>query len=111
MSEFRVRADGTRVVLIKDGQLTAILPWEAALQLSRALHVQAKRAEEWAKQDRVIGDQALLCRLGVKLGLIRDPRLRPAAVQRALHDRDLRRYVPQGRVVDAMGTPTVEGSP
>ena len=64
-----VRQEGTNVVVIREGRAVFDMPWDAALQLARAIFSQAKRAEELASAERIAEDQAVLLRLGVPVGL------------------------------------------
>ena len=53
----RVRQDGSEV-LLQVGAHSTVLPWDAAIELGRALIEQGHRAEEIAKAMQVIEDQA-----------------------------------------------------
>jgi hypothetical protein len=103
-----VRRDGPRILLLSEGLALADLPWEAALELAHALRAQAKRAEEIACREQVVYDQAILNRLGIKLGLVVDPRLQQEAMHEAAWNSDLRRYLPGGiRSQEVVGMPTL----
>jgi hypothetical protein len=110
-----VRQEATQVVVIRNGTTIFDMPWDAALQLAQAIYTQAKRAEELAKADAIAGDQAILLRLGVPLGLSDRSDIRHEAQQRAAWDSDLRRYIPLRRAkgvggirsAAAFGTPRI----
>jgi len=103
-----VRRNGPRILLLHEGRALADLPWEAALDLAHALRAQAKRAEEIACREQVVRDQAILHRLGIRLGLIADPRLQQDALREAAWNTELRRYLPGGiQTQEAVGTPTL----
>ena len=104
-----VRQEGNRVLLFFEGRM-ADLPWQAAIQLGRALMAQGRAAEEWEKHEQVARDDAILLRagLGGMLGLSHNPHVRKEAEQLAVHDRDLRRYMPGGvKSEEHVGTPIV----
>jgi predicted ATPase len=95
--EFVVRQEGDRVLLIYNGRLVTSLPWEAAENLARIIRVQAKNAEEFANQEQIIFDQAILTRLGVPVGLTNNPRILRVAANEAAWNSDLRRYIRPSR--------------
>jgi hypothetical protein len=89
-----VRQEGTNVVVIREGRAVFDMPWDAALQLARAIFSQAKRAEELASAERIADDQAVLLRLGVPVGLSSRLDIQEEAQKRAAWDSTLRRYIP-----------------
>lgn len=91
-----VRRDGDRVLVMQDGVTVLNLPWDAAKELAKALRLQAARAEQTAKVERVISDQAFLIRAGIPLSLTPNPAVFKEAGNEAAHNRDLRRYIPTG---------------
>lgn len=108
MSEFRCRQEKSDVLLVFDGRLVARMHWEPAQRVARALFQQAKLAEEFAHKDRLITDQGILYRLGIRLGLVRSPTINREAMKAALHDPTLRRYLPDRVDQRGMvGTPTL----
>lgn len=113
LSTVRILAEGDHVHVVKDGRLVFDLPWDAALQLARAIHQKAKQAEEYAKRDVIVYDQAILARRGFRwLGLTDHPVLQKMAMHTAVWDRNLRRYLPGGiKSQAAVGTPTVLNRP
>lgn len=108
-----VRQEATQVVVIRNGATVFDMPWDAALQLAQAIYTQAKRAEELAKADAIAGDQAVLLRLGVPLGLSDRPDIQQEAQKRAAWDSDLRRYIPLKRAkgVGGIQSAAVFGTP
>lgn len=95
--EVTVRQEGDRVLLLEGGRTVLELPWDAAVQLSKAILAQARKAEELVKAEQIIADQALLTRLGTPLGLTNNPAMLKAAANEAAWNRDLRRRVPLKR--------------
>ncbi len=94
MSDIRILQNGARVLLVINGRQVEGMPWQTALQVAEALRRVGKLAEEWAQADRIADDQALLMRAGAPIGLTQQQGIRAEAEKRALHDRDLRRYLP-----------------
>ncbi len=92
-----VRHDGTRVVLLERGKVIIELPWDAALDLSKAIHIQAKKAEEIAKAAKIIDDQAFLTRLGVPIGLTSNPAIKKEAAKEAAWNKALRKAIPPAK--------------
>ena len=108
--DVRVRQDGKKVILIEEGKAILTLPWEVALELSNAMRAQAKRAEELDKAKQIIGDQALLIRKGVPLGLSNHPSILKEATKEAVHNKFLRRAIPFSKGVESQeifGTPSI----
>lgn len=106
----RVRHEGARVLVLKDGRSLLDLPWQAALDLSKALQAQGKRAEEIDKAQAIIADQAIVTRLGFRFGLTSHPALLRAATKEAAWNRNLRRAIPSHRA-HGIASQTVVGSP
>jgi len=106
--EAKVKQNGTRVLVLIDGKLVLDLPWEAALDLSKGIRIQAKRAEELAKAPQIIQDQAVIQRAGFPVGLTNNPDIQKEALKVAQHDRKLRKFMPGGiKSQGAVGTPTL----
>lgn len=106
--EITVRQDEDHVLLIVNGRDVLNVPWDAALEISKAMHQQAKKAEEIAKVAAVVKDHAILVRAGWPIGLAVDPRVRKEAEKAAVNDSDLRRYMPGGvKSQESVGTPGV----
>jgi hypothetical protein len=91
----RVRQEGAEVLLVIDGH-GSVLPWDAAIELGRALMEQGHRAEEIAKATQVIEDQALLTRIGAPFGVAVHPDIVNEAAKEAVNSTKLRRYLPGG---------------
>ena len=106
-----IRREGNRVLLLKGGALLADMPWEAALEVARALQALGKQAEQIAKIEKVIDDQAILLRSGVALGLTNNPAAQHEALRKAEFDPALRKHYPNklgGIPSDAViGIPTI----
>jgi hypothetical protein len=102
-----IRQNGPTVLLIIDGRATE-LPWNAALDVSNALREKAKDAEEIAKAEGIVFDQALLVRTGAPIGFSSHPDIQKEAAKEAAWNSDLRRYIPGGvRRQEQMGRPGV----
>jgi hypothetical protein len=103
-----ISQDGTRVAITIDGSYIESMPWQAALELARAITTQAKRAEEWDRALSIAQDQALLLRAGVPIGLSGNPAIKAEAAKQAAWDRDLRRYLTGGvRSNEIVGAPVI----
>lgn len=114
--EVTVRQEGDRVLLLHNGRLLFSLPWGAALELGRALHVQGKRAEEEAEAARIVYDQAILTRVGFPVGLSNRRDILTEAAREAAWNSKLRRYIPPARAMGiarqtVFGTPSVRALP
>lgn len=105
-----VRHEGARVLVLKDGRSLLDLPWQAALDLAKALQAQGKRAEEIDKAQAIIADQAIVTRLGFRFGLTAHPTLLREAAKEAAWNRDLRRAIPNHRA-QGIASQTVVGAP
>ena len=108
-----VRREGGRVMLIsRDGTLLLDLPWDAARDLAKVIRLQAARAEQTAKVEAVISDQAFCIRAGIPLALTPNPEVFKEAGKEAAHDRALRRAMPGGIPEGVkFGMPSVHGKP
>jgi hypothetical protein len=103
-----VRQEGLRVVIIEAGQAILDLPYQAALELARAIHIKAKASEELAEADRIAFDQAIILRRGLRFGLTNRPDIQDKARTEAAWNRALRRALPGGiRSQEQVGTPAV----
>lgn len=113
--ELTVTVEHDQVLLILDGRLVATLPWQSAHTLGKAITFQANKAEENAKAEQVIFDQAILTRLGVPMGLTNDPWKLKQAANEAAWNTKLRRYIPPSRAGGiqsqaVFGSPTVRAA-
>ncbi len=90
-----------------------IMPWQKADELIRALSHWARKAEEIAKANQIIADNALMQRSGAVpgVGLSDHPKICDETIKSALNDRNLRRWFPwrRPRVVDAIEAIQSEG--
>lgn len=108
MTTLQIRHEGPNVTVIKDGVCVFDMPYQAALELAAAIHIQAKLAEEIANREQLTTDQAILVRNGIPLGLITDKRLRHEALEKAQYDPKLRRYIPMNIANEPIvGAPTL----
>lgn len=110
MQAVQIRQEGSRVLVIKGGRAVLDLPYQAALDLAKALHGKARQADEWANAQAVIADQAIVTRLGLRFGLTSNPMLLKEAVHAAAWSRDLRRYIPSSKAL-GIASQTVIGAP
>lgn len=116
MSTFRAVQHYGRVLLLIDGRLVADIPHQSAIDVSNAIRSVAKQAEEWDQAERIAMDQAILTRCGAPFGLTNNPKIMGEAIKEALHNRDLRRYIPPARALgiqtrEMFGTPTLIQTP
>ncbi len=108
----KVKQDGDNVIIESQSGMIVVIPWDAALELSKAITTQAKRVEEWQKANGIIADQAILIRLGIPLGLTNNSAIQKEAFKEAQYNSDLRRYITGNRVKgipseERFGTPTL----
>lgn len=66
----RVSHDGDHVQLVVNGSLVFNVPWEEALSIAKMLWQHAKLAEETAKAEEIIRQEAALMRSGAPIGLV-----------------------------------------
>lgn len=108
--EVFVRDEGHRVLVIENGKTLIDLPWDGALALARAIAVKARKAEEVAKAEQVIFEQAILTRSGAPFGLTNTPHLLKAAANEAAWNSQLRRYI-RGRAAGGIESRAIVGTP
>jgi len=107
----RVRQEGVNVLLVINGRAVE-MPWHIALELGRALLNKGHLAEEIAKHEQVIYDQALLTRAGLPIGLAVNKDVASEAIKEASWGTKLRRYLPGGvRAKEFVGAPRVVNLP
>lgn len=106
IKQFQCKDEGKNVVINLDGKVVSV-PWQAALDISRAIHIKAKKAEEFDNVNKIIFDHALLTRVGSMIGLSNDPKIKEEVKKESVWNKMLRRYVKghKGRFV--VGTPTL----
>lgn len=83
-----------RVWLIINGQRVLDMGWQQALEVGKALMFQARKAEEVAKIDQVVFDQAILMRAGFPMRFATRNDMLKLAGNEAAWNSDLRRYMP-----------------
>ena len=105
-----IERDGIDVVVIMNGRRVLDVPWDAALQLARAITIQARRIEEQVKALDIIADQALLMRSGAPFGLTSHPDLIAEAKKEAVNNPKLRKYL-TGKRAGGIGSDSVVGKP
>jgi len=96
MEQVRIRHEGTNVQVIVNGALVFDAPWNAAQDIARELKAASLRAEEIAKADGIIFDNALLFRSGAPFGLSNHPDIIKETVKEAGHNTTLRRHLRGG---------------
>lgn len=109
--EGEVRQDGTKVQLLLEGRLMMELSYESAQALAKALWGVSKKAEELAKVEQVIHDQAILMRSGLMLPLVSNKTMAVEAAKEAQWNSDLRRYIPQNNNHGIVYAPRVYHEP
>lgn len=112
MREITARQEGPKVLLIVKGfsvrDVVAELPWNVALDVARAIYEKAKDAEEVANAEGIVFDQALLIRMGARIGFSSHPGIQAEAAKEAVGNRELRRYLPGGvKSQEQFGRPTI----
>jgi hypothetical protein len=108
LERISVQQDGNQVLLVKDGTLLVRLPWEAAQVLAKAIQIQAGKAEEIARAEQIIFDDAILLRAGAPVGLSSNPIILDQAAKEAAWNSKLRRYMPGGiKSKEKFGTPRI----
>ncbi len=114
MARVNIGREGDTVLLHIGGK-THVLPWEAALHISRALYEKAKLAEEHAKANDIIMDQAMATRLDLPFGFSNNRVIQREAMKEAQWNSELRKNIPEPsgiRTRERMGTPdVVRGDP
>lgn len=104
----RIRQEGTNVLVIKDGTAVLNMPWDAALAVAHEIIAKARLAEETAKAEDIIFDNALLFRSGAPFGLSNHPDIVKQSLIEAQHNTILRRSNMGGIKSQAVfGTPTI----
>lgn len=111
MNNVRIHQEGPEVHLVIDGRRLR-MPWNVALDLSTALRIKARKAEEIAKHEQLTFDQALLIKTGAPLGFTDNPDIQKQAAIDAAHDPNLRKYLGAGvnersQGHEQFGAPTV----
>lgn len=111
LATVRIRDEGDKVLLVINDK-SYLIPWEQALVIARGIRAKAKKAEEFAKANRIIADHALLTRAGFPIGLSDHPRIKDEVRKEAAWNSELRRALPGGvRSREVFGTPAVRNKP
>ena len=105
-SALRIRQDGARVHVIKDGVLIIDMPWGAALEVSKSIHQIAKMAETEDQIQQVLKDQAVLTAAGAPFGLSDNSKLLKESYKLA---NEL--GYPQVEISSIVGTPAIIQQP
>lgn len=111
LRKVNVRRDGHRVLLVVDGRRAADLPWEMALEVAKAITLQARDIEEDIKHEPIIADSALLIRSGAPIGLSSNPAILNEAAKEAVHNTRLRRHIPSTSGIGAINSKGIVGKP
>ena len=107
MRNVRIHQEGPEVLLIIDGRALK-MPWNVALDVGKAIIKKARSAEEIAKAESIIFDQALLIRTGAPLGFTDNPDIQAEAAKEAAHNPQLRKYLRGGvKATEQFGSPTI----
>jgi hypothetical protein len=103
-----VRQEGSHVLFIGNGQLLFGMPWNVAEDLWRGTISKTRLCEEMANADQVTHDAAILHRAGSFFGLTDSPVIKAEALKEAVHNRELRRFMPMSiKSAEVIGAPTV----
>ncbi len=115
--KLRVHGACVTALITSDGREFALqdLPWEAAVKIGQAFLQAGKEAEEYAKANEIIQDQAILFRSGAPFALSDNEKIRDEAKKEAVHNRELRRsnLVLSGDIAsqEHVGRPSVSHAP
>ena len=119
----KMRVDGALVTALfkQDGKEFALqdLPYDACLKIAQAFYQAGKEAEEYAKANEIVLDQAILFRSGAPFAITDNPQIREEAKKEAVHNRELRRSnlalveTPPGGIEsrESVGRPVVSHAP
>lgn len=109
INELTIRQEGDRVLLLRNGQLLAAMPWQAADAVAKALIGKARQAEEHAKAEQIAYDSAILLRSGAPFALSSRPDIVTEAKKEAAWNSDLRRYIRNRGIQsqERFGSPTL----
>ena len=106
-SPFSFRLEIEKVFVSHGVMLIADLPFADAARAGAILIGQAGMAEEHAKAEQIIQDQAFATRAGLPFGMSINPRILEAAKVVAFGDRGLRKALPEMRGTAMLGAPSV----
>ena len=106
MTQVRIRVVGPEVLVIVDDRAVLQCPWNAVLDIAHELIAKAREAEEYAKAENIIFDNALLIRSGAPFGLSNNRDIVAESVKEAGHNTTIRRHMPGG-----IKSETIVGAP
>ncbi len=86
-------------VIVTMGDDSYALPWQAALEVGKALIRASRKGEEWAKREKIADDQAIVHKLQLPFGLTSNPVIQKEAVKRAEDVKTNRIHIPATSVV------------
>lgn len=107
----QIRQEGANVMVIENGKTVAIWPWHIADVVARAITMKARQAEEIAKAEQIIMDNAIIHRAGLPFGLSNHPKILQETKKEALYNRNLRRYMPNIKTNELVFTPVIRSLP
>lgn len=108
MVRVRIRQEGAEVQVIIEGKAVITAPWNAALDIAHEMIAAARRAEEHAKANQIIFDNAMLFRSGAPFGLSNNKNIVTESLKEAAHNYTLRRHMAGGiKSTAIVGTPEV----
>ena len=87
----QITREGERVLVIHNKEVVLNLPWEAAVEIGRALIALGRQAEQISRIEQVIQDQAILLRAGAPVQITYAGFAE--AVKEAQYNTRLRRYM------------------
>lgn len=95
---YSIRRDNMTVILAVERQCVLHLEWQSAVGIGHGLMAQGHKAEEIAKHEQIIADEAFVLRsgLGNIVGLTNHPYLQKEAAKEAAWNSELRRWLPGG---------------
>lgn len=106
ITQVTIGRDGESVLLKwHDGRVLQ-MPWDAAVQVGKALIQKGHEVEEEIKAESIARDEGLLLRLGIPIGLTSNAAIIREARKEAVWG-DIRRYVPLIGSGESVGTPTL----
>jgi hypothetical protein len=104
-----VRHEMGRILVLHGGALRFDMGWRYAARIWAAIVSKGREAEEWAKADQVALDGAIMFRSGAPIGFTDNPAIQAEIVKEAVHNRDLRRFMPGGvRSEVLLGAPVIK---
>jgi hypothetical protein len=98
-----------QVVLLLDGKFMCTMPWQVADEIASMVRSIARLAEEYAKANAIIAQDALLIRSGAPFSLTNNPKMREQSFNDAQWDPTARKSMPLAGVPSAkeVGAPSL----